>query len=41
MIEDGLIDCWWIDEYYGMYNMLGLLVGVFVIKLGVIMVLID
>lgn len=39
MIKDGLFDCFLCDVVFGLYNWLGVLVGVFGMCIGVLMVL--
>ncbi|MBW7056014.1 amidohydrolase [Paracoccus bogoriensis] len=41
MVQDGLVDRWKIDEFYGMHNMPGLPVGSFAIKPGPMMAAAD
>ncbi|MBU2957510.1 M20 aminoacylase family protein [Paracoccus sp. 1_MG-2023] len=41
MVEDGLVDRWKIDEFYGMHNMPGMPVGHFAIKPGPMMAAAD
>ncbi|WP_022707751.1 MULTISPECIES: M20 aminoacylase family protein [Paracoccus] len=41
MVEDGLVDRWKIDEFYGMHNMPGMPVGQFAIKPGPMMAAAD
>ncbi|MGP9805886.1 M20 aminoacylase family protein [Paracoccus sp. NSM] len=41
MVQDGLVDRWKIDEFYGMHNMPGLPVGSFAIKPGAMMAAAD
>ena len=41
MLEDGLVDRWGIDEFYGMHNMPGFPTGTFAIKSGPMMAAAD